>query len=103
MTEVTAALAAEGWECQITPLEGGRVRCEGCSEEFDAASLVVDSFSRVEGASDPDDMAAVIAVTCGCGSKGALVLAYGPEASGADSDVLLALPDPPAPREPGLS
>ena len=100
---MTAALAAEGWECQVTPLEGGTVRCEGCGEEQSASTLTVDSFSRVEGASDPDDMAAVIAVTCGCGSKGVLVLAYGPEASGADADVLLALPDPPVPREPGLS
>jgi len=48
-------------------------------------------------------MAAVVAVTCPrCSAKGALVLKYGPEASGADADVLLALPDPPQPRESGL-
>lgn len=66
--------------------------------------MQVDSLYRVEGASDPDDMAAVVAVTCPrCSAKGALVLKYGPEASGADADVLLALPDPPAGNEAELS
>lgn len=58
----------------------------------------VDSLSRVEGASDPGDMAAVVALTCPRCSRGSvLVLTYGPEASAADGDVLLALPDPPSP------
>jgi hypothetical protein len=39
-------------------------------------------------------MAAVIAVTCPrCSTRATLVVKYGPEASGADADVLLALPD----------
>lgn len=48
-------------------------------------------------------MAAVVALTCPhCSSKDALVLQYGPEASTADADVLLALPDPPEERESGM-
>lgn len=62
------------------------------------------ALCRVEGASDPDDMAAVVAVVCPrCSAKDALVLGYGPAASGADADVLLALPDPPPPPDEGLS
>lgn len=101
---MTNELAERGWSCQATPLEGGLVRCERCGKETAAAELQVDSLHRVEGASDPDDMAAVVAVTCpSCSAQGALVLTYGPEASSADADVLLALPDPPEPRESGLS
>jgi hypothetical protein len=54
----------------------------------------VSALARVEGASDPDDMAAVVAVTCPrCSARATLVVKYGPEASAADADVLLALPD----------
>ena len=36
---------------------------------------------RLEGASDPDDMISVVAVTCPrCGTGGTLVLKYGPTA-----------------------
>jgi hypothetical protein len=75
------------------------VRDEETGTEVAAGELVVGSVHRVEGASDPDDMALVAAVTFpGSGTKATLVLAYGPEASGADADVLLALPDAGAPR-----
>ena len=100
---MTRALAAEGWSGQATPLEGGLVRCESCGSTVGAGDVQVDSISRVEGASDPDEMAAVVAVTCpSCGARAALVLTYGPEASAADADVLLGLTDPPAPRESGV-
>lgn len=73
-----------------------------CSQDVPAAEVVVDSLVRLEGASDPGDMAAVVAVTCPhCSSKDVLVLRYGPEASEADADVLVALPDLPQPPGPG--
>jgi hypothetical protein len=80
------------------------VRCEVCGEETPADELAVDSLARLEGASDPGDMAAVIAMTCPhCDAKDVLVVRYGPEASIADADVLSALPDElPAPRDPGV-
>jgi len=94
--EVTTALAEDGWAEQATPLEGGNVRCEVCGQETPADELAVDSLCRLEGASDPGDMAAVVAVTCPhCDAKDVLVLRYGPEASIADADVLLGLADPP--------
>jgi hypothetical protein len=71
------------------------VRCATCGVESPASSLTVDGLHRLEGASDPDDMAAVVAVTCpACNARAALVLQYGPAASVDDTDVLEALPDP---------
>lgn len=59
------------------------------------------ALHRLEGASDPDDMAVVVAVTCPqCSVGSALVLSYGPTASGIEADVLRALPDAPAPVDP---
>jgi mannose/cellobiose epimerase-like protein (N-acyl-D-glucosamine 2-epimerase family) len=102
LVEITAGLAEEGWTAQATPVDGGSVRIESCGHDIPAGDLVVDSLHRVEGASDPGDMAVVVAVTCAsCPERGVLVLKYGPDADIADADVLLALPDPPAPREPG--
>jgi hypothetical protein len=90
---VTSALAEQGWTEQATPLEGGTVRCEVCGQESAADELAVDSLARIEGASDPADMAAVVAITCPhCSAQDVLVLKYGPEATAADADVLLALP-----------
>ena len=58
--------------------------------------MPVHSLCRLEGASDPDDMAAVVALTCpNCQAKVVLVLKYGPDATAEEADVLLALPDAP--------
>ena len=47
---------------------------------------------RVEGASDPADLALVTTVECPhCGARGALILRYGPEASEDEADLLTAL------------
>lgn len=54
-------------------------------------------LGRAEGVSDPDDMLAVVAVTCpNCGTPGTVVLGYGPESSEDDAEVLLALQSPPS-------
>jgi len=74
---------------------GGRVRCLTCRVVIDAATLPVESLRRTEGASDPDDMLAVAALTCpNCRTKATVVLHYGPEATEDDSEVLLHLGPP---------
>jgi len=71
-----------------------------CGQDTPADELAVESFCRLEGASDPGDMAAVAAITCPhCDAKDVLVLRYGPEASPEDADVLLGLPDLPNPGD----
>jgi hypothetical protein len=94
LTAVLAGLAEQGWTGNVTVTEEGRVRCPGCRHEADPAEIQVDSLRRMEGTSDPDDMLAVIAVTCGeCGEKGVMVVHYGPGASPEEADVLRALDD----------
>ena len=85
---------AEGYSTQFGSRAGGVIRCFTCQREMPAARADVEELRRLEGASDPDDMLAVLRVTCHhCTARGTLVLAYGPEASGEDSEVLARLPD----------
>jgi hypothetical protein len=95
MFEILRDLADEGYTEDMTAREGGSILCHHCGQERPAAEFDHGSLRRMEGASDPGDMSAVLGLTCpNCSTKGVLVMMYGPEASAAESDVLLAL-DPP--------
>lgn len=94
LVEVTARMEAQGFTGQFAAIEGGEVRCFTCRKSSPAASVSMAALRRLEGASDPDEMAAVAAVTCPqCGTSGTLVLKYGPEATPEESDVLRDLED----------
>ena len=98
--EILRDLASDGYDGDLFAVEGGAVRCGSCNVESPAGSLDVAELRRMEGASDPADMAAIVATTCpSCGQRGTLVLTYGPEAGPADSDVLAALSTPGRPAE----
>ena len=87
-------MAEQGWAEQATPLEGGEVRCEVCGDTTPADELVIETFQRVEGASDPAEMAAIMTFACPpCDAHDVLIVKYGPDASVADADVLEALPN----------
>jgi hypothetical protein len=89
LVQLVDGLRAAGYDGEFSPLEGGLVRCTSCREERPAAEFEVGELRRTEGASDPDDMAAAMGLTCpACGNRGVLVTMYGPEASEADADVL---------------
>jgi len=93
MSAVLADLDGDGWTGQLVALEGGDVRCRSCGEASPAADLEVAVERRLEGASDPDDMALVVAAPCpACAVRSTIVLGFGPNASGADADVVAALP-----------
>jgi hypothetical protein len=93
--EVLRDFQADGYAGDLFAEEGGQVRCGTCDEVSPAGDLDVAQLRRLEGASDPADMAAVVAAPCPrCGAKGVMVVMYGPEASGADADVLAALRTP---------
>jgi hypothetical protein len=84
-----SALEAEGYGGQMGTRPGGRLRCFTCRVASSAAQVAVAVMRRVEGASDPDDMLAVAAVTCpNCRTRATVVLGYGPEASEDDAEVL---------------
>ena len=101
LLDVLGALADEGFSGEFAAMEvdgtgHGRIACSACHHVFAADAPVVDDLRRLEGASDPDDMLAVVAVECAnCGLRGSLVLNYGPTATEEDAAVLLGLGDPP--------
>ena len=94
LTAILAEFEAQGYGGQFAAREGARLLCFACSTEHDAATTAMTALRRTEGASDPDDMQAIVAVTCpSCHTKGTAVLNYGPEAPMADAEVLRALED----------
>ena len=96
LLDVLARFTQRGWSSQFTARADGIVECESCHHQMPAAEVPVLELRRLEGASDPDDMLAVVAVECPrCGLRGSLVLNYGPTATEEDTAVLLGLGDPP--------
>jgi mono/diheme cytochrome c family protein len=89
LAELVAAAESDGYTGQMGTRLGGVVHCFTCGSDLPAGELDVDALAREEGASDPGDEAALVAITCPvCHTKGALVLRYGPEASEEDAEVL---------------
>ncbi len=90
---ILADLQDDGWDGDADALEGGSIRWRRCRHEARAADVEVAATRRMEGASDPADMLAVLAVPCPtCGDRATLIVHYGPTAGPADSDVLAELP-----------
>jgi hypothetical protein len=86
---VLADYAEEGFDSSFSVLPGSRVECLSCRQLSPAAMVTMTSLRRMEGESDPADMAAVLAVTCpACGERGTLVVGFGPAATAEDADVL---------------
>ena len=94
LTEVLDGYVEAGFTSSFAAQDGGVVRCDACGSDLDPSRLHMESLRRLEGASDPDDMLAVVAVRCDlCSASGTMVLGYGPASSDADGDVLRALQD----------
>lgn len=94
MSEVLAQYEAEGWTGQFAAAEDAQVVCFTCHQRSPANEVPLRALFRTEGASDPDDMTAVAAVTCPkCHTKGTLVLHFGATAPVEHDDVLRALED----------
>ena len=92
LAELLAAFELEGYRGQMAARPGGFVLCTHCHQESRAEDIQVDGLERMEGASDPDDMLAVVALVCPiCDTHGTLVLGYGPEADPDDAEVLARL------------
>ena len=71
---------------------GGIVVCTICGMEAPGRDIEIIEVRRVEGQSDPADMAAIVGIRCkSCAHEGTLVLTYGPSASAEDADVLAQL------------
>lgn len=87
---------AAGFTTDLSATDAG-VACGTCRSVSPAGQLLVHRLRRLEGASDPADMLAVVGATCpGCRCDGTLVLAYGPGGDAAHADVLAGLHVPEA-------
>jgi hypothetical protein len=85
---------AAGFDAPMDIGDGGSVGCDVCGTSTPPGEIVLHSLRRVEGASDPADMAAVAAVECpSCGARGVVVARFGPEASPDDAAFLLGVRD----------
>ena len=94
LTAVLAGYAGGGFDASFSSRDASMIECLTCGTTLPAGQFTIASLRRLEGASDPDDMIAVVAITCPtCKSQGVLVLGYGPMASAQDSDILVALRD----------
>jgi hypothetical protein len=88
LTAVLAEYEAAGYPGTFDVRSETAVSCLSCGEESDPATFDVAGSRRLEGASDPDDMMSVVAVSCPrCGAGGTLVLGYGPTAAAEEAAV----------------
>ena len=94
LLEVLADLKAAGYERDMFVMPDATVRCGSCHHDAAPEDLVLHELRRLEGVSDPSDMAAVLALECKvCGMRGTAVVRYGPEAGPQDVTLLRAVED----------
>jgi hypothetical protein len=92
--EVLEGYANGGFDSSFIVTDEADLECVECGNVTAAAKFSMSSLRRLEGASDPADMVAVVAITCPvCGSRGTAILGYGPSATEQDSGVLKELRD----------
>lgn len=103
VSEVLSAYEKQGYVVSFGAEAGGNLRCGSCNTTSAASDVHVDAIARVEGASDPDDLAIVAVVVCPwCQVSGTLVAGYGPLASLEDADVVAGLYDERQEGEPAV-
>jgi hypothetical protein len=89
LTEVLRRFAEDGFSACFEVEDDGRVLCITCDTHTPAEEVPFQSMRRLEGASDPADMATVIATRCPhCDAQGVIVARYGPEASAGEARLL---------------
>jgi hypothetical protein len=94
ITDAMQRLETEGYVGQFAARDGGMLLCFTCRQESPAAGVQLHRLLRTEGASDVADETAIVALTCPrCGTRGTVVLTYGPEAPPDDAEVLRLLED----------
>ncbi|MGY6501014.1 MAG: hypothetical protein ACXIVQ_09010 [Acidimicrobiales bacterium] len=84
-------LRADGYAADFSATADGRLRCGDCSTIEDPENMSVAVTERFEGDSNPDDESILLALVCGCGSKGQFTAAFGPDTPRADAAVLVRL------------
>jgi hypothetical protein len=94
LVEVMARYAEQGYTGQFGVSDDALIRCFTCRRDSASDAVRVVSLRRMEGASDPADMIAVVALHCpNCDTPGVLALGYGPDSAPEESELLLHLED----------
>jgi hypothetical protein len=94
LVDILAELAADGFVENFSVTRDGRIRFSCCGHVDEPADMSMVQLRRLEGASDPDDMVAVLALVCPkCNAKGTVVMKYGPGATEEELAVLAAVED----------
>lgn len=92
LTEIIATLEAAGFTGHMAARDAGMIACLTCRQASPAADFKLGAMRRTEGASDPDDMLAVVGLVCpNCAAKGTAVLGYGPDSDPDDAEVVVRL------------
>ncbi|MHB8632486.1 MAG: hypothetical protein ACYDBQ_00775 [Thermoplasmatota archaeon] len=79
LSEVLARFERRGYRGQFAARPEGRVVCFTCRQERQASRIAMEDLYRLEGSSNPDGLAVVVALRCACGARGTLAVAYGPQ------------------------
>ena len=92
LADALSELAGLGFTGQfVTDEDDGSCTCTNCGVPSSPDSVRFEQRRRLEGASDPAEMANVLALTCPhCASPGVVVCRFGPEASSGDVALLQA-------------
>jgi hypothetical protein len=94
ITDLLQAYAEGGFASSFIVTDDCRLECLECSSINPPQRFSMSSLRRLEGASDPADMVAVVALTCPvCAARGTTILGFGPNATEQDSEVLKMLQD----------
>lgn len=92
--EVLRDYEERGYQGQFVAREGGVMKCFSCGARNEPTHVRMDSLRRVEGVSDPADMALIGALRCpSCGAKGTATFKFGPDATPADADAMRLIED----------
>ena len=85
---------ARGYLGQFAAREGGAMECFTCHRISPPSDVRLDSLRRIEGVSDPADMALVAALKCpNCGAEGTATFKYGPGATPEEGEALRLIED----------
>ena len=88
LQEVLKSYADAGFAGDAFVSDAGMLECASCDSSSDPALVDVHSIRRLEGASDPADLSAVLAVICpACHARATAVIRFGPQASAGEQRV----------------
>jgi len=92
LLDATDRLRTRGFTNDFCATAAGRLRCLDGGSEHDPEIMRIEEVVRYEGASDPNDQAIMLALSCRCGRRGLYSAAFGPDTSEADVSVLHRIP-----------